>query len=245
MHIDVLTLFPAMVEGPLSASILGRARAAGVFTLGVHDIRAHGLGRHRQVDDTPYGGGSGMVLRVDVVAAAIDAVRRPDSHVVLFEPSGVPFHQRVAERYTALPHLVLVCGHYEGVDARVREHLADEVVSLGDYVLTGGEYAAMVVVDAVARLLPGALGNADSTREESFAAGMGLEAPPYTRPAEFRGWSVPDILVSGDHGRIAAWRATEGRTLTRTVRPDLPVVDEPVPRRSRRRKPLTPPLPTD
>lgn len=239
MRFDVLTLFPAMVEGPLSASILGRARAAGAFELGVHDLRAHGLGRHRTVDDTPYGGGSGMVMRVDVVAAAIEAVRRPDSHVVLTEPAGTRFDQSVARRFAGLPHLVVVCGHYEGVDARVRAHLVDEVVSIGDYVLTGGEYAATVIVDAVARLLPGVLGNADSIHEESFSPGLALEPPPYTRPRSFRGWDVPDVLLSGNHGEVARWRRSEGRALTRALRPDLPVEDEPAPKRRRRRTPAT------
>ncbi len=236
MRFDVLTLFPSMVEGPLSHSILGRARAAGLFELGVHDLRAHGLGRHRVVDDTPYGGGSGMVLRVDVVAAAIAAVRRSDTHVVLTEPSGARFDQRKAEALSQREHVVFVCGHYEGVDARVRAHLVDEVLSIGDFVLTGGEYAAMVMVDAVARLIPGVLGNAESTREESFAPGHALEYPQYTRPRIYEGWEVPEILVSGHHGRVSAWRAEQGRELTRDVRPDLFV--EPVPpveKRGRRR----------
>lgn len=235
-RVDVLTLFPAMVEGPLSASILGRARAAGLFELGVHDIRAHGLGRHHVVDDTPYGGGSGMVMRVDVVAAAIEAVRAEGSHVILTEPSGRRFDQRVAEELVQRPHLVFVCGHYEGVDARVRTHLVDEVLSIGDFVLTGGEYAAMVMVDAVVRLLPGVLGNADSTREESFAPGHGLEYPQFTRPRSFRGWEVPEVLLSGNHGKVAAWRAERGRALTREVRPELYEEPPPLPEKRRRRR---------
>lgn len=237
MRFDVLTLFPAMVEGPLSASILGRARREGRFELGVHDIRAHGLGRHRVVDDTPYGGGSGMVMRVDVVAAAIAAVRRPDSLVVLTEPAGRRFDQRLAEAWAARPHLVVVCGHYEGVDARVREHLVDEVVSIGDYVLTGGEYAAMVIVDAVARLLPGVLGNAASLGEESFAPGLGIEPPHYTRPPVWEGHAVPEVLLSGHHGRVAAWRRTEARALTARLRPDLLLPEPEAPPRRRRRRP--------
>jgi tRNA (guanine37-N1)-methyltransferase len=217
---DILTLFPDMVAGPLSHSILGRAREAGLFELGIHDIRAHGIGRHKVVDDTPYGGGSGMVMRVDVVDAAIAAVRRPDSRVILFEPSGDRFDQAHAQRLAALPHLVLVCGHYEGVDARVREHLVDEVVSIGDFVLTGGEYAAMIVVDAVARLLPGVLGNAESATDESFSSGL-LEYPHYTRPREYRGWEVPDILLSGHHGNVDKWRREQARIRTEAVRPDL------------------------
>lgn len=235
MRIDVLTLFPAMVEGPLGQSVIGRAREAGRFELGVHDIRAHGLGRHRTVDDAPFGGGSGMVMRVDVLDPAIAAVRRPDSRVVIFEPSGARFDQRMAERFASLPHLVLLCGHYEGMDARVREHLADEAVSIGDYVLTGGEYAALVVVDAVARLLPGVLGNAESATDESFTSGM-LEYPHYTRPREYRGWEVPDVLLSGDHGKVAAWRKEQARQRTIALRPDLPVPEAP-PERRRRRQP--------
>ncbi|MFZ5477274.1 MAG: tRNA (guanosine(37)-N1)-methyltransferase TrmD [Myxococcota bacterium] len=226
MRFDILTLFPDMVAGPLNHSVLGRALKAGHFELGVHDIRAHGIGRHKVVDDTPYGGGSGMVMRVDVVDAAIAAVRRPESRVVLFEPSGARFDQAHAHRLAALPHLVLVCGHYEGVDARVREHLVDEVLSIGDFVLTGGEYAAMVVVDAVARLLPGVLGNEESARDESFAAGL-LEYPHYTRPREHRGWEVPEILLSGHHGNVEAWRREQAIARTRAVRPDLLDDEEP------------------
>ncbi|MDP2306406.1 MAG: tRNA (guanosine(37)-N1)-methyltransferase TrmD [Pseudomonadota bacterium] len=221
MRFDVLTLFPEMVEGPLRHSMIGRALDAGHLELGVHDIRAHGIGRHRTVDDAPFGGGSGMVMRVDVLDPAIAAVRRPDSHVVLFEPSGTRFDQRMAERFASLPHLVLVCGHYEGVDARVREHLVDETVSIGDYVLTGGEYAALVVVDATARLLPGVLGNAASTADESFSSAGTLEYPHYTRPREHRGWTVPDILLSGNHGRVEEWRREQARARTAAVRPDL------------------------
>ncbi|MDP2317246.1 MAG: tRNA (guanosine(37)-N1)-methyltransferase TrmD [Pseudomonadota bacterium] len=221
MRFDVLTLFPDMVEGPLRHSMIGRALEAGHVELGVHDIRAHGLGRHRTVDDAPFGGGSGMVMRVDVLDPAIAAVRRPDSHVVLFEPSGTRFDQRMAERFATLPHLVLVCGHYEGIDARVREHLVDETVSIGDYVLTGGEYAALVVVDATARLLPGVLGNATSASDESFSSSGTLEYPHYTRPREYRGWAVPDILLSGNHGRVDAWRREQARARTEAVRPDL------------------------
>jgi tRNA (guanine37-N1)-methyltransferase len=215
VRIDVLTLFPPMVDAPLSLSIVGRARAAGTLALAVHDIRAHGIGRHRVVDDTPYGGGSGMVMRVDVVAAAVAAVRGERSHVVLLDPGGRRFDQRVAEAFAALEHLVLVCGHYEGVDARVAAHVVDESVSLGEFVLTGGEPAAVCVVDAVARLVPGVLGNADSSREESFGSDGLLEYPQYTRPREWDGHEVPEILASGDHAKVAAWRREQAvaRTL--------------------------------
>jgi len=220
MRFDVLTLFPEMVEGPLRHSMIGRGVESGRLELGVHDIRTHGLGRHRTVDDAPFGGGSGMVMRVDVLDPAIAAVRRPESHVVLFEPSGARFDQKMAERFATLPHLVLICGHYEGIDARVREHLVDETVSIGDYVLTGGEYAALVVVDATARLLPGVLGNATSAADESFSSGT-LEYPHYTRPREHRGWAVPDVLLSGNHGKVDAWRKEQSLLRTAAIRPDL------------------------
>ncbi|MBM4389930.1 MAG: tRNA (guanosine(37)-N1)-methyltransferase TrmD [Deltaproteobacteria bacterium] len=220
MHVDVLTLFPEIVRPPLTMSILGRALAAGHWSVGIHDIREHGIGRHRVVDDSPYGGGSGMVMRVDVVDAAINAVRRPGSHVVILEASGAPFTQSVAARLATLPHLVLVCGHYEGIDGRVREHLCDEALSIGDFVLTGGEIAACAVVDAVVRLRPGVLGNEHSARDESFASGQ-LEYPHYTRPREYRGWAVPEVLLGGDHGKVERWRREQAEARTAAVRPDL------------------------
>ena len=244
MRVDILTLHPELCVGPLDHSMIGRARGAGVVEVGVSDIRLHGLGRHRTVDDTPYGGGSGMVMRVDVVDAAIAAVRRPDSRVILMDPGGARFAQADAVRLSALPHLVLVCGHYEGFDARVAAHLVDESLSVGDYVLTGGELAAMVIADAVLRLCPGVLGNPESSLVESFSARgdgeVGLEAPHYTRPREYRGWQVPDVLLSGDHRRIAEWRHQQAACRTRLVRPDLYTAPEPEPvrvRRPRRRPP--------
>ena len=220
MRFDLLTLHPTMCEAPLSTSILGRAREAGLIEIGLCDLRPFGLGRHRTCDDTPYGGGSGMVLRVDVVDRAIETVRRPDSRVVLMDPAGAPFTQREAQRLARYPHLILVCGHYEGVDGRVREHLVDEALSIGDYVLTGGELAAMVIIDAVARLVPGVLGNPDSLATETFTHGN-LEAPCYTRPREYRGWEVPDVLLSGHHAQIEAWRRTQSEAMTAAHRPDL------------------------
>ncbi len=245
MRFDLLTLFPDLCRGPLDHSILGRARAAGLLEVGIHDMRPFGLGRHRQADDAPYGGGSGMVLRVDVVDRALEAVRRPDSHVILMEASGAPFTQAVAARLAALPHIVLLCGHYEGVDARVRDTLVDETLSVGDYVLTGGELAALVVVDAVARLVPGVLGSAESLAEESFARGL-LEYPQYTRPRVWQGHAVPEVLLSGHHARIEAWRLERARERTRRVRPDLlppEPVETPAPARGRRkpRGPGSPP----
>lgn len=217
---DVLTLFPDMCRAVLGTSILGRAADAGHIGVGVHDLRDHGTGRHRVVDDTPYGGGSGMVIKVDVVDRALAALRGPDTRVVLTAPSGTPFTQQVARRLAGEQHLVLLCGHYEGIDGRVREHLVDETISIGDYVLTGGELAALVIVDAVARLHPGVLGNPDSLSTESFEDGL-LEGACYTRPRSWRGWEVPEVLLSGHHGRIAAFRRAEAEARTRAVRPDL------------------------
>lgn len=225
MRFDILTLHPEMCCGPMGVSILGRAAASGLIDIGIKDIRDHGHGRHRTVDDTPYGGGSGMVMRVDVVDAAIEAVRQPGSRVVMMDAAGARFTQADARRLAAYPHLILVCGHYEGIDGRVRAHLVDEALCIGDYVLTGGELPAMVVVDAVARMIPGVLGNPESVIEESFSEGR-LEGPPYTRPREYRGWEVPEILLSGHHGNIKKWRQQQGEALTRQVRPDL--IDAPV-----------------
>jgi tRNA (guanine37-N1)-methyltransferase len=219
VEFQLLSLHPDMLEGPLKASILGRAQAAGHFQASTYAIRDHGLGKHRSVDDSPYGGGAGMVMRVDVVVAAIEAVRRPESRVLLMGPGGRPLDQEFARELAKEKHLVLVCGHYEGVDARVLQHV-DEEVSVGDFVLTGGELAALVIVDAVARLLPGVLGNAESPVEESFSADL-LEYPQYTRPREFRGSTVPEILVGGNHGAIAQWREEASLARTRENRPDL------------------------
>jgi tRNA (guanine37-N1)-methyltransferase len=216
---DVLTLHPEIVTGPLGGSIVGRAVAASTIAIGVHDMRAHAINAYGTVDDNPYGGGAGMVLRVDVVAAAIAAVRTPESRVLLMSATGRPFVQADAVRLSACPHLVLVCGHYEGIDARI-ETVVDEELSLGDFVLTGGEIAACAIVDAVARLVPGVVGNADSVHDESFAAGL-LEHPHYTRPREWNGLEVPAVLMSGHHERIAAWRRAQSEERTRLRRPDL------------------------
>ena len=220
MRIDLLTLHPAMCEAPLKTSILGRGAEAGLLTVGVHDLRQWGVGKHRTADDSPYGGGSGMVMRVDVEDAGIAALRSPDCRVLLMDPVGQRFSQAHAERLATHTHLIFVCGHYEGIDARVREHLVDEVFSIGDYVLTGGELPAMVIADAVARLVPGVLGNPDSARTESFSAGL-LEAPQYTRPREHRGWEVPEVLLSGHHAMVEAWRHARSLELTEANRPDL------------------------
>lgn len=225
MRFDLLTLHPSLCEAPTAASILGRARSAGLIDIRVHDLRTWADGPRRQADDTPYGGGSGMVMKVDVVDRALQAVREAGGRTVLLDPAAPTFRQRDAVRLSRLSQLVLVCGHYEGVDARVRHHLVDESLSIGDFVLTGGELAALVIVDAVARLVPGVLGNASSLDEESFTAHQGahllLEAPQYTRPRSYRGWDVPDVLLSGHHGQVRAWRAATSLELTRRIRPDL------------------------
>ncbi len=218
LEIDILTLFPGMLAGPLSESIPARVQERGLATIRVHDLRGWGLGRHRTVDDTTYGGGAGMVLRPEPVAAALDALRRPGSTVILVDPAGEPFRQPRAHDLAGRPHLVFVCPRYEGADERIRG-LVDLELSIGDYVLSGGELAALVIVDAVLRLLPGAI-EETSVAEESFAAGL-LEYPQYTRPAEFHGHGVPDVLRSGDHAAVRRWRLREALRRTLRRRPDL------------------------
>jgi len=225
VRIDIVTLFPGMLEAPLAESILGRARARGLVDIRVHDLREHATGRHRVTDEAPFGGGGGMILKPEPLAAAIDALRAAGSaeapaRVILLGPAGRRFTQAVAGELVRRPHLVLVCGRYEGVDERVSEQLVDEELSIGDYVLTGGEPAALVVADAVTRLLPGVLGDEDAPAHDSFARGL-LEHPQYTRPEVFRGAAVPDVLRSGDHGRIARWRTLMSLWRTWQRRPDL------------------------
>jgi tRNA (guanine37-N1)-methyltransferase len=226
LEIDVLTLFPDMLAGPLAASIPGRIQERGIATIRTHDLRQWGIGRHRSVDDAPYGGGPGMVMRPEPIAAGIDHVRRDDSLVILLDPAGEVFTQGRAQDLATRSHLVLVCARYEGVDDRVRS-LVDLELSIGDYVLTGGELPALVVIDAVIRLLPGSIDEA-STAEESFAGGL-LEYPQYTRPPSFRGMDVPAILTSGDHGAVARWREGQARERTRARRPELLVERNPDP----------------
>ncbi|MHB8958701.1 MAG: tRNA (guanosine(37)-N1)-methyltransferase TrmD [Candidatus Limnocylindrales bacterium] len=218
LEVDVLTLFPPMVEGPIRESIPARIQEQGLALIRVHDLRRWGLGRHRTVDDYTYGGGAGMVLRADVVAAALDEVCRPDSTVILLDPAGEAFRQSMAHELAEAPHLIFLCPRYEGVDERVRA-MCDREISIGDYVLTGGELAALVVIDAVIRLLPGAI-DAASTAEESFASGL-LEYPQYTRPATLDGASVPQVLVSGHHEQVRRWRLRESLRRTLERRPDL------------------------
>jgi tRNA (guanine37-N1)-methyltransferase len=214
----VLTLFPEMFPGPLGHSLAGRALADGVWRLDARDIRAHGTGRHRSVDDTPFGGGAGMVLRPDVVHAAL--ATSPDHPRIVLTPRGRTLTQEDVRRYAAGPGLVLLCGRYEGIDQRAIDASGAEEVSIGDYVLSGGELPALVLLDATVRLLPGVMGDAASAEEESFSAGL-LEYPHYTRPADWQGRAVPDVLLSGNHAAIAAWRQAQAEDATRTRRPDL------------------------
>jgi tRNA (guanine37-N1)-methyltransferase len=223
MRIDVLTLFPEMFEGPLQASILGRAVESGLAEIVLHNIRDYAEDKHHIVDDYPFGGGPGMVMKPEPLFASVEAVKALDSRpgrVVLLTPQGRLLTQRIGEELSRQERLVLVCGHYEGVDERVREHLVDDEISIGDYVLSGGELPAMVLIDVVVRRLPGALGSEESLTEESHAEGL-LEYPQYTRPAEFRGWTVPEVLLSGHHAQIAAWRRRQSLLRTASRRPDL------------------------
>lgn len=220
MKINVLTLFPAMFTGPLDESIVKRARDMGLLELAVHNLRSYTHDRHRTVDDRPFGGGPGMLLKPEPLFEAVESLAGPQTRVVLLSPSGRQFNQAIAAEMAGEADLLLISGHYEGFDERVREHLADDELSIGDYVLTNGALPAMVVIDAVARLLPGALGDELSAREESFSHGL-LEYPQYTRPADFRGMKVPEVLLSGNHAQIARWRAEQARARTEERRPDL------------------------
>jgi tRNA (guanine37-N1)-methyltransferase len=222
MEFHIVTLFPEMFESPFRAGMIGRAIEDGLIVLRAHPLREHGLGNYRQVDDAPYGGGSGMVMRVEPIASAIDAVNaeRPGLWRILMTPQGEVFDQSLARDLARrAPGLMIVTGRYEGIDERVRS-LVDQEISVGDYVLSGGEIPAMTVIEAVGRMIPGVLGNPESLDEESFAAGM-LEYPQYTRPEEFRAMRVPEILLSGDHGKIREWRAAEAKRRTARRRPDL------------------------
>ncbi len=211
-------MFPEFFEGPLQTSIVGRAVDEGLIEVNVIDLRQYGVGRHRQLDDAPFGGGAGMVMMVEPLAEALEPLE--NSHRLFLTPSGSPMTQETLDRLAEVAEVTLVCGRFEGVDQRVIDNFIDEELSLGDYVLAGGEVAAATVIEGVTRLLPGVVGNPESTVTESFRDGL-LEEPVYTRPAEFRGWGVPGVLLSGDHGRIAAWRADQRRERTSRVRPDL------------------------
>lgn len=224
MRVDVLTLFPEAFQGPLDVSIIKRAREDGLLDLQLHNIREHATDRHKTVDDYPFGGGQGMVMRVDILDRALEHVRALDASpglVVYLSPAGEVLGDALVRELAREPRLILVSGRYEGVDQRFIDHCVDREVSIGDYILTGGELPAMVLIDAVARHIPGALGDEQSPEDESFADGL-LEHPQYTRPAEYRGWAVPEVLLSGHHAKIEAWKQQQRVTRTRERRPDLP-----------------------
>ncbi len=219
MRIDVFTIFPSSVDTMTRESVIGRGREAGLLDLRVHNLRLGAVDTHRSVDDSPYGGGAGMLMQPEPLFAAVEAVN-PPRPLYYLSPSGLRFDQSMARELAGGDGFSLLCGRYEGVDQRVRDHLVDDEISVGDYVLTGGEIAALVVIEVVGRLVPGVLGNAVSVDEESFSDGL-LEYPQYTRPAKFRGWEVPEILRSGDHGAVARWRRAQALARTLRLRPDL------------------------
>ena len=218
MRIDVITIFPELVEGPLATSIMGRAVESGLVEFGVHDLREHGLGRHRSVDDEPYGGGACMVMRPEPLFAALEPLRDAGAQIVLMDPAGERLSDPLAREMAAIPHMALICGRYEGIDERVRT-LVDREVSIGDYVLTGGELPALILIDAIVRLVPGVIAEA-SHQGDSFASGL-LDYPQYTRPEQFRDLSVPRVLLSGHHGEVDRWRRREALRRTLDRRPDL------------------------
>jgi len=229
VRIDLLSLFPEIADGALSESILKRAQQNGLLQIGNHNLRDWAADRHRTTDDMPYGGGPGMVMKCEPIFAAVEALTAAaastdgastPARIVAMSPAGRPFSHSLAAQFAREPHLIVICGHYEGIDQRVIDHLVDEEISIGDYVLTNGVIAALVFIDAVVRLVPGVLGDAESAHQDSFADGL-LEGPQYTRPAEFRGWRVPDVLLSGNHAAIDEWRRAQAMVKTRTIRPDL------------------------
>lgn len=226
IRFDILSIFPEMFASPFDCSLIKKARENGLIEIAVHDIRSYAEDKHRMTDDAPYGGGGGMVMKVEPIARALDGLSpgldagQDGIAVVLLTPQGETFNQKVAGELSLSSRIILICGHYEGVDERVRAHLVNREISIGDYVLTGGELSAMVVVDAVSRLIPGVLGNSESASLDSFATGL-LEHPHYTRPGEYRGWKVPDVLLSGNHRDITAWRRRESLRRTLARRPDL------------------------
>jgi tRNA (guanine37-N1)-methyltransferase len=220
MRFDVVTIFPEAFDSPLRVSLLGKAIESGVLSVDVHDLRRWAEGPHRKVDDEPFGGGAGMVMTPGPLVAAVEELRSPNGEVVLMSAAGAPLNQQAVEAFSQSEQIVLLCGRYEGIDARVAEALHAREMSVGEFVLAGGELAALVVIEAVARLITGVMGNRDSLSEESFTGGL-LEYPQYTRPAEFRGLAVPEVLLSGDHARIAAWRREQAIRQTAKTRPEL------------------------
>ena len=221
MHIDIVTLFPDMFSGPFDESIIKRAIENDLVQIAIHNLRDQGIGKHKVVDDYPHGGGAGMVLMAEPLFSKVEKIKRDlEIPVILLTPQGRLFNQKVAEELTSHDRFILVCGHYEGIDERVREHLVTDEISIGDYVLTGGELAAMVIIDSVVRQLPGVLGSDESIKDDSHANGL-LEYPQYTRPQNFRGWKVPPVLLSGNHAEIAKWRREQSILRTLRRRPDL------------------------
>jgi tRNA (guanine37-N1)-methyltransferase len=220
LEIQILTPIPSIAEGVLGASILGRAQEAGLVKLEAVDLRRWTSDRHRTVDDAPYGGGPGMVMKIEPIAAALAELRRTGTRVILLTPQGKPLRQPMVREFAKSEHLILLCGHYEGIDQRVADQLVDDEISIGDYILTNGVLGALVLSDAVVRLVPGVLGHDQSAVTESFETGI-LDHPHYTRPEEFEGWKVPSVLLSGNHGAIASWRAEQALEATRKRRPDL------------------------
>jgi tRNA (guanine37-N1)-methyltransferase len=224
MVFHIVTIFPEYFRGPFEHGVVAKARQSGILDIRIHDLRTWTYDRHRTVDDRPFGGGEGMLLKPEPLFEAVESIwpeRTPEQKVVLLSAAGRKFTQSMARKFSECSELLLICGRYEGVDERVAEHLADEEISIGDYVLSGGELAAAAVVDSVARLLPGVLGNEDSAVNESFSEADRLDCPQYTRPAEFRGWTVPEVLLSGNHAEIRKWRLEASRDKTARLRPDL------------------------
>jgi tRNA (guanine37-N1)-methyltransferase len=224
MQIDILTLFPEVCRAPLNASMMKRAQESGALDLRIHNLRDWTTDKHHVVDDAPFGGGQGMVMKPEPIFAAVEDLKSKTenrkSKIILMSPTGRRFDQQIATEFSEESHVIIICGHYEGVDHRVIEHLVDAEISIGDYVLTNGAIAAVVFVDAIVRLLPGVLGHEESAGDDSFSAGL-LEGPQYTRPSDFRGWKVPDVLLSGNHGEIAKWRGEQALKRTQKTRPDL------------------------
>jgi tRNA (guanine37-N1)-methyltransferase len=220
MRVDIVTLFPNMFEGPFSESIVKRAQEKGLFELNIHDLRKYGLGERRTVDDRPYSGGAGMIIMVEPVFKILEEIKTPNCKVIITTPRGQKYTQAKAQEYSKLDHLIILAGHFEGFDERIHDNLVDEEISIGDYVLTGGELPAMVIADSIARLIPGVLKKEEATVNESFSEGL-LEYPQYTRPEEYNGWKVPEILLGGNHGEIEKWKKEKSEEKTKKVRPDL------------------------
>jgi tRNA (guanine37-N1)-methyltransferase len=221
MRIDIITLFPKMFKGPFDESIISRAQEKGLVQINIHDLRQWGLTERRTVDERPYSGGAGMVLMVEPIFKALKELKKPNSRVILLTPQGKTFNQKRAKELSKNEHLIFICGHYEGFDERIREFLVDEEISIGDYVLTGGELPAMIITDTIVRLIPGVLKKEEATEFESFSDQNLLEYPQYTRPEEFNGWKVPEVLLSGNHAEIEKWRKEKALKKTEKTRPDL------------------------